>query len=462
MNTLRHTLIGVVLVYVLGCAGSPRVAPAPPHGEIAAIERVIHDALGAEEIPALSLVVMRGDEVAYARGIGWTGRTRGEAATPQTMYQLGSISKQFLAALVLLLGEDGTLALDDAVATHLPEFARDGPPVRIHHLLAHTSGLRELFQLPGVLAAFDDLSRTRVDLARTVLAAPIDFPPGSRWSYSNTNYTILALLVERLTGLPYEDALRERVFVPLGLASLRACPSLVDGPGQAHGHVRRAEDIIPAAPENMEWIRGDGGLCGNALDVARWTRLLGAGHVLTPASHTAMTRAVRLDDGALADYGFAMSLVEPDGVRKYAHNGAMAGFSASAAYYPEAELTIVVLTNLGDLRTEAIERPLARRMLGLPEPLRRAHALSATQRERVTGVYDIGVFDVHIVEREGDLRLETPRPGPTVALRALGDRDFVADAQPDALSVHFTGGGSPASSLRLYMGAMHWYGTRRP
>jgi D-alanyl-D-alanine carboxypeptidase len=331
------------------------------------------------------------------------------------------------------------------------------PAVRVRHLLTHTSGIRELFQLPGALDAFDDLSRTRQELFTAVRSAPVDFTPGSRWSYSNTNYTLLAMLVERVTGQPYDQAIVTRLLAPVGLRSLRACRSIPDGPDDALGYVWDGMRNIRAAPENMEWIRGDGGFCGTAADLARWTHLLSSGGIVPSKHYALMTEAARLDAGTPVDYGFGLALARPDGIRKISHGGAMRGYSAQAAHYPDRKTTVVVLTNRGDVRADAIEREIARAVLGVPAPDRSTVPLPPDGRAAFAGQYDIGVFAIRLVARGDVLWLETPPPGPTTPLRYVGHGRLVSDTEPDGVSLEFA---SDRTSVRLYMGAMYWYGTR--
>jgi D-alanyl-D-alanine carboxypeptidase len=326
------------------------------------------------------------------------------------------------------------------------------------HLLNHTSGLREIFTYEEAGAAFDDLTRTRSQYHSFLRRIPSDFAPGSRWSYSNTNYALLALLVERLEGAPYEDVLVRRFFAPHGLGSLRQCQSLPQRPGEAFGHVLSNGAAAVAAPENMEWIRGDGGLCGNALDVARWSRLLATGRILPASGYERMTARTRVTSGPESDYGFGLSLVPLDGIRKVSHNGAMRGFSASAAYYPDSALTVVVLTNRGDVRTESIERAIARVLLGLPAPSTESIALTEAEATRYVGTFDIGVFHIRIRQREGGMWLEMPPPGPTTRLVYRGYGRFVGAGDPDATVVTFSSSGQ---MVTLFMGAMNWTGTRR-
>ncbi|QXD15821.1 beta-lactamase family protein [Rhodocaloribacter litoris] len=444
-------------------AGCTTPVPQDRPGSAAPVHQVdsiaVH-ALEAHRLPGLALTVLRGDEIVLAGGYGYVDMSRADRVRETTVFQLGSISKQFLAALVLVLVDERHLSLDDPVVRHLPDFPQLPPGLRVRHLLNHTSGVRELFTAPEAQAGFDDLTRSRAELVALVRRLPVDWPPGSRWSYSNTNYTMLALLVERIMGEPYEDLLVARFFRPLGLSSLRQCASRPHGPAEAVGHVLHDGVIVAAAPENMNWIRGDGGLCGHALDVARWTRLLATGRVLPPHLYEQMVAPALLPDGSRAAYGLGLSLVDFESLRRVGHNGAMRGFSATAAYYPDSALTVVVLVHRGDVRTESIERQVVRRLLGLPQPGFREVPLSMRERQRYVGTYDIGVFDVHVVERAGRLWLEMPPPGPTTPLTYLGNHAF-AGRDPDAHRVTFDDRAGAAETLRLLMGGMYWYGRRK-
>jgi D-alanyl-D-alanine carboxypeptidase len=446
---------GLLIALAGGCAGGGGFAGAPAASAPAAV--AAESAFRSRRLPGMAVVVLQDAATVLSRGYGYADEERRRAVDARTVFQLGSIGKQFLAALVVALAGDGTLSLDDSVTRHVSGLAHVPPSVRVRHLLAHTSGIRELFQLPGALDAFDDLSRTRQELFSAVRKAPVDFTPGSRWSYSNTNYTLLAMLVERLTGQPYERAIVTRLLEPVGLRSLRACRSIPDGPDDALGYVWDGTRNIPAAPENMEWIRGDGGFCGTAADLARWTHLLSSGAIIASQHYALMTEPTRLGPGAAVDYGFGLALARPDGVRKISHGGAMRGYSAQGAHYPDHKMTVVVLTNRGDVRADAIEREIARAVLTVPAPDRSAVRLPPDARAAFVGRYDIGVFAIGVVPRGEGLWLETPPPGPTTALRYLGQGSFVSDDEPDGVAIEFA---ADRRSLRLYMGAMHWYGTR--
>jgi CubicO group peptidase (beta-lactamase class C family) len=273
---------------------------------------------------------------------------------------------------------------------------------------------------------------------------------------------MLGMIAERVTGTPLEEALRARFFGPLALTSLRRCASHPgDARGEARGHVRTAQGSVPHPPENFHLFVGAGGLCGSALDVARWTRALATGKVVTASSYARMSSPIRLADGRTADYGMAMALVSPDGPRRLGHGGYGGGFSAQAAYYPDAGVTVVVMLNRFVL-AEALERPIARRLLGLPAATLREVAQSGDDRSRYVGSYDIGVLGWYpkVVERDGKLWFELA-PLPPQPLAFVGDDEFVREGQPYGYRLAF-GPDGPAREVRILgMGLMTWYGRRR-
>jgi CubicO group peptidase (beta-lactamase class C family) len=452
------TLAGAALSASLAAA-SP-LARASPRD----VERTVDAAAAAaleRGIPGLTVAVLRGDEVLLARGYGVADRERGVGASAATVYAIGSISKQFTAAAILRLAERGTLALDDPVERHLPGYRPAGGTVRLHHLLRQTSGIREFFTLPAFNEGNADLDRPTSELVAMIEREPLGFAPGTRWSYSNSNYTLLAQILERRTGQPYERFLDQEFFRPLGLAATHHCAPLPAAPHHARGYGRAAAGVAPVPPENMNWARGDGGLCSTVEDLARWARALATGRAVSQRSYRLMTSRERLPDGTSPDYGYGLSLVSLDGrARKVAHNGAIGGFTSTLAHYPDHDLTIAVLTNLADARSESIEKAIARELLGSPVPGRPVAALLPDERREFAGAYDVGVFSVSVAERDGGLWLEMPRPGPTSALAYEGGGTFGAEIDPDAIRLSFVERPGPRRRLVLLMSGMHWYGTR--
>lgn len=423
----------------------------------AAVASIAQEARVRGSIPGLSVVISRGERVLLAEGYGTADLESGAPATAETIYQIGSISKQLTAAAILRLAERGKLSLDDRVTDLLPDLRPDWREVRVRHLLHQTSGIPEFLFLPEFGEQSSDVDRPAAELRALFTRLPLQFVPGERWSYSNSNYTLLAAIIERIEGMPYERYLEQEFFRPLGLSSLHHCSPSPSGPRDARGYGLRDGKVVPTPPENMNWARGDGGLCGNARDLARWAQALATGHAVDPRSYRRMTTSEPVVDGTIPDYGFALSLVGLDGRRKVAHHGAMTGFMGMLAHYPDDDLVIAVLTNRGGLSADAIEKAIARRVLGLPEPDLRGLPLSAGESQRYVGSYDLGAFPVRIVEREGRLWIEAPPPAPTAPLLYRGGERFLSETEPDSVELLF----EPRSGrLILSMAGMHWYGRR--
>jgi len=459
-----HLRFGILLVLAGGCGldSGDRPAVLAP-GVLQDVAGLVAAAVDEQQPPGASLVVMRGDAIVLERGYGLESIERTDPVTPTTVFELGSISKQFTAALVLKLEEEGRLSLDDSAAKHLPDFTSLSPDLTIRHLLTHTSGMREIFSQPELVALFEIPGSSAEQLEAVARQAPADFAPGERWSYSNMNYLMLTFIAERATGQGLEDALSVHFFRPLALSSMRACESRPGGArGAARGHLRTATGLVPHPPENFHLFIGAGGLCANAVDLARWMQALATGKVLTPSSYAQMTAPARLTGGRMADYGMGMVLVSPDGTRRLGHGGYGGGFSSQAAYYPERETTVVLMLNRF-VFPEYVERRIARRLHGIPEATMSEVAITADERKRYAGTYDIGVSgsDSAVVERDGKLWFEN-RPLPPQPLTYVGNGEFVREGQPYGYRLYF-GPDNPERALRILgMGMMTWYGRRRP
>ncbi len=416
------------------------------------------EAIAADrELPGMAVVVMDGDRVVYAEGFGVTDLESGTPITPDTVFQLASIGKQFLAALVVDLADAGRLSLDAPLRRYLPDFDRLPAELRLHDLLDHTSGIRDPLFEPEFVAGIMDPDRSSAEMLGLLRRLPSDFPPGTHWSYSSANYLLLAQLVEWMTGMPYEQALEERFFEPLGLTSLHHCSSRTDLPETARGYQIGPDGLEPAPLLNMDWLRGGGALCGSARDLARWLRALANGEVLSERAVERLWQRRTLADGTRLDYANGFSLI-PFGERaKFGHLGSNRGFSASAALYPYDELVIVVLGNLGDVAMDAVERELARRIFLKPPPSYTELPIAAIDIDAWTGDYDFGAFSASFVREDGALHVRMPDPLPGGRLRHVGERTFVDETEPDVFRFRFE---YRPHGRRVHMrfAGMHWYG----
>lgn len=353
MTTWRQFLAGLLLAAAASAASAD------------AVDDYLQTAMKAGKIPGLSVVIQRDGKVVKSRGYGFANLELQVPASADTIYQSGSVGKMFTAAAVLLLVEDGKLALDDRLAKFFP----DGPPswhrITVRQLLTHTSGIKDYSDEYDMRADYTE--EKQLEIAKTI---PLDFEPGTQWSYSNTGYLILGILTSKLAGKHWSEFLEERVFTPLGMTTARMISERDIVMNRADGYELDDKDEV----KNQEWVSpdvnttGDGALYFSVKDLAAWNTALDAGKFLSPEHFREWWTPVALANGTTFPYGFGWSLGELRGHREIAHGGAWQGFRSSIERFPEQGLNISVLTNLGSAEPEKIAKTVA----GLLEPALRA------------------------------------------------------------------------------------------
>jgi len=354
MNDARpaSARFGVALAAVIALAPAAAGA-APPAGD--AVDDLVRAEMDRQGIPGLALAILQGSAEPDLRGYGLANVELDAPVTPDTIFQSGSIGKQFTAAGILLLAEDGRLSLDDTLARHFPA----GPPswhrIRIRHLLTHTSGLKDYGDDEV------DLRRdySEAELLRIAMSVPLDFEPGTQWSYSNTGYLVLGLLVSRLAGRHWDEFLAERVFGPAGMTTTRMISEAEIVPHRASGYRHGPGGALL----NQEWVSptmnslGDGALYFSVRDLAAWDATLEARRLLAPASYAAWWTPVTLADGTTFPYGFGWDLDDLAGRPVIRHGGSWQGFRTEIARFVDDGLTLVVLANCaGADPTEIVDR----------------------------------------------------------------------------------------------------------
>jgi CubicO group peptidase (beta-lactamase class C family) len=329
--------------------------------DTAAIDRYIQAERERQHIPGLSVAVLTGDRVVLLRGYGFANLELRVPASDSTVYQSGSMGKQFTAALVEMLLDEHLLRLDDSIVRWFPEGAGIWQGITVRHLLTHTSGVAEYTD-----STFDyRKDYTEDELVKFAAARPLDFRPGERWSYSNTGYLLLGALVHRVTGRFYGDLLRDSVFGPLGMNDSRVISEADIVPNRAAGY-RFDNGVL----KNQEWVAptlnttADGALYFTVRDLTRWAIALNHHRLPSPAALDTAWTPVRLSDGATYPYGFGWYLLPQRGQRRISHTGSWQGFKTVIARYPQSGLTVIVLANLAEAQVGAIAYGVA----GMLEP----------------------------------------------------------------------------------------------
>lgn len=326
------------------------------------LDHYVRAELARQRIPGLSIAVLRGDSVILARGYGYSNVEHHVLATDSTVYEVGSISKQFTAAAIVLLSEEGRLGLNDVITRYLPEGSTIWSGVTMRHLLTHTSGVSD--QSLDTLDFRKDY--TDEELVRLAAAQPLLFKPGASYSYSSTGYTLLGVIIHRVTGEFYGDLLRDRIFRPLDMRAARVNSDTAIVPNRSAGY--RFEH---GTLKNRDWTSpslsatADRGLSFSARDLSRWAIALNHGKPLGRAGVQASWTPVRLNEGWTYPYGLGWQLTQQRGYRRIGHSGAWGGFQATLQRYPDFELTVIVLTNLDEANPEGIASGIA----GILEPV---------------------------------------------------------------------------------------------
>jgi CubicO group peptidase (beta-lactamase class C family) len=310
----------------------------------AKIDRIVRQTLEQTGVPSASIAVVKDGEIAYLRAYGLARVEPATPARPEMRYSIGSISKQFTAAAVLLLAEQGKLSLDDPVAKYLPNLTR-ASEVTIRHLLSHTSGYQDYWPQDYV-PPFMTQPVTAEKILDLWARKPLDFDPGTKWQYSNTNYVIAGLIVEKASGKPLLEFLQEKIFAPLGIARVENIDLHRLGETDATGYMRYALGPSRVAPkEGPGWLFAAGELAMPAGELARWDMAMLAHRPLKPASQKEMETEVKLKDGRGTGYALGLQVGAINGHRVLRHGGEVSGFTAQNMVFPDDGIAVVALTN---------------------------------------------------------------------------------------------------------------------
>lgn len=308
------------------------------------IDQVAADTLAKTGVPSASVAAIKDGRIAYLHAYGNARLNPKTRATSSMRYSIGSVSKQFTAASILLLQEQGKLSLDDKVGKFLPDLTRAND-VTIRELLSHTSGYQDFwpqdYVMPGML---------QPTTARKILDVwarkPLDFEPGTKWQYSNTNYVIAGLIVEQASGEPLLQFLQQQIFAPLDMKSVADTDKAKLGDSDPTGYMRYALGPLRVAPkEGSGWLFAAGELAMPAEDLAKWDISIINQKLLMPVSYREFETEVLLANGLGTRYGLGLEVSSEFGRRELSHSGEVSGFTSENDVFPDERVAVVVLTN---------------------------------------------------------------------------------------------------------------------
>jgi D-alanyl-D-alanine carboxypeptidase len=307
-------------------------------------DKIAEDVLQKTGVPSASVAIVRDGKVVYLHAYGYANLESKLAADPSMRYSIGSISKQFTAAAILLLQQQGELSINDPVSKWVAGLT-EGNKVTIRELLSHTSGYQDYWPQDYVMPLMLQPTTAKYIIDHWA-RIPLDFAPGTKWQYSNTNYVIAGMIVEKAAGMPLFQFLQQHIFGPLGMKSITNSDQQQLPPTDPTGYIRYAlGPLHPAPKEGKGWMFAAGELAMTPEDLAKWDISLMNETVMKPQSYKEMETEVLLADGVGTDYGLGVDLGMKSGHRFVAHSGEVSGFVAQNTVFPDDHAAIVVLTN---------------------------------------------------------------------------------------------------------------------
>jgi CubicO group peptidase (beta-lactamase class C family) len=407
------------------------------------VDSIVAAALAERQAAGMSVAVARGGDVLLNRGYGLAELELEIPTPPDAVYEIGSVTKQFTAAAVFQLVEEGKLDLDADLTTYLPDYPTQGRSIPVRRLLDHTSGIRSYTEIPEFWdLAIRDVPRDT--LVTAFSSQPFDFEPGEAAVYNNSAYYLLGLIVEALSGLEYEEYVETHFFEPLGMTRSSYCSEQRITPGKVKGYsytpdgLRHKDFIVHSHPYAA------GSLCSTTGDLTTWTRALHSGEVLGPEAYRDMISGGVLNDGTRLRYAAALSLTEIMGHPAVHHGGGIPGFLSHLAYLPEQDLTIAVLINTtGPVGPAGITADIVEALAGA-RPLEGVPFIG--QASRYAGQYEAvgrgGSLEVEVSEGEDGLKLRMGQsqddPQPLIYLGgdtfALGTNRFTFEWAGDEVA----------------------------
>lgn len=316
------------------------VANEPPQR---AIDEYIHREMETQQIPGLSLAVVRGGKLVQAKGYGKASLELDAPATASTLYGLGSISKQFTATAIMLLVQAGKVGLEDRLTNYFGWLPTEWGEVTVRHLLTHTSGI-PYEDWKGGIIEFDRFEYNQEDIVKTAFK-PMLAKPGGKHLYSNLGYRLLGMLIEKVSGQSYWDFLEQCVFRVVGMETTRNSDPKTVIPNRARGYGVSGGKHVNREPVTASSAFSEGALISSVLDMVKWDAALNSDQLLGKAALTEMWTPVRLNDGTTSNYGFGWILRPVPGHRTVAHGGELPGFSTFIWRFVDDKLTVIVLSN---------------------------------------------------------------------------------------------------------------------
>ncbi|HSG39996.1 MAG TPA: serine hydrolase [Thermoanaerobaculia bacterium] len=403
----------------------PAYAAQPSQKELAAYADKLFAAAFPAEEPGAAVLVIDDGQVVLRKGYGLASMELGVPVSPDMVFEIGSVTKQFTAAAILMLQEQGKLRVEDEVTKYLPDFPTHGQKITIEHLLTHTSGI------PSYTGMQEWRSRVREDMPVETLVGvfkgkPLDFNPGEEWRYNNSAYVLLGAVIEKASGKSYEQFVEEEIFQKAGMKSSRYGHQEELVPLRASGYSKDGEGFRPATYLSLTQPYAAGSLLSTVDDLAAWDRAMSGDALISKASRERMETPVKINSGVSTGYGYGVGVSEYAGRRIVQHSGGIFGFSSQFLRVPEKRLVVAILSNTDGPSTSLTDLSLkiAAKALGQALEDRKGIALDPKTLDEYVGVYRFDAETTRAITREGSKLYSQRSGGPKIEIVPTARDDF--------------------------------------
>jgi CubicO group peptidase (beta-lactamase class C family) len=408
----KTATLAALALSALALARAVQAAPAPkPAAPADAIDALVKRSYLATS-PGAAIIAVRDGKVIYRKAIGMADLELDVPLSPDSVFRLGSVTKQFTAVAILMLAEEGKLSLSDPITKFLPDYPTQGHVITVEHLLTHTSGIQSYTAMPGWMVTKIQADMSLAELIDGFKKEPMEFAPGTRWSYDNSGYILLGAIIEKASGTPYATFLKRRIFAPLGMRSTNYGSNEEIIPRRVRGYSRGAEGDANARYLSMTQPYAAGALVSTVDDLAAWDAALYTEKLVKQASLEKAWTPYVLADGKATTYGYGWSVSSLRGRPTVEHGGGIFGFSTYVLRVPKERVFVAVLCNRDSPKTDPgiVARKTAALVLGDPFPENVAVAVAPEVLARYAGVYEIDKDSRRTVIVEGD-KIFTQRTG---------------------------------------------------
>lgn len=360
--------------------------------------------------PGAALLIVKDGNLLLRKGYGMANMELAVPVKPEHVFRIGSITKQFTAAAVMMLKEEGKISLEDEITKYLPNYPVTGNKITIHQLMNHTSGIKSYTSMNKVMDRMrDDFTVTKmIDQFKN---EPLDFEPGEKWLYNNSGYFLLGAIIEKISGKTYEAFIRERIFNPLGMKNSYYGDHNRIIPNRITGYAKRVNLLVNDDFLSMTTPYAAGALLSTVDDLWTWTKALHTGKVVSEKSFQLMIEPTKTADGKETKYGYGLDVNPLFGEKQVGHGGGINGFITHALHLPEKNIFVSVLTNCtGSIEPDYMAKWAAAVLCGKDVKDRKAISLDIETMDEIVGVYQINKDETRTITREGN-QLYSQRSG---------------------------------------------------